>query len=98
MSSVKLHGIAALLVLIIVALGVIVAAIASDAVPREEDAQEVVTDSTVLVEGRASCPFCGAETWAINGEIACRNEECAAYGLPVEVHRIGSASSAGTAS
>lgn len=83
MSSVKLHGIAALLALIIVALGIVVAAIASDSVPREEDAQAVVTDSAVLVEERASCPSCGAETWAVNGEIVCRNEECGAYGLPV---------------
>lgn len=92
MSSVKLHGIAALLVLIIVALGVVVAAIASDAVSRDEDEQAVVTDSTVLVEGRASCPSCGAETWAVNGEIACRNEECSAYGMPVEVSNAGIAS------
>lgn len=88
MSNVKLHGIAALLVLVIVALGVAVAAIASEAVYREEDAQAVVTDSTVLVEGRASCPSCGEETWAVNGEIACRNEECGAYGMPVEVSRV----------
>lgn len=92
MSSVKLHGVAALLVLVIVALGVIVAAIASDAIPREEDAQAVVTDSTVLVEGRASCPSCGAETWAVNGEIVCRNEDCDAYGLPVVVSSAGTAS------
>lgn len=84
-SSVKLHGIAALIVLIIVALGVVVAVIASDAVPREEDAQAVVTDSTALVEWRASCPTCGEETWAVNGEIVCRNEECGSYGMPVVV-------------
>ena len=43
------------------------------------------SDSTVLKEHNMFCPFCGADTIAMNGEIVCRNNDCDMYGLPIRV-------------
>lgn len=74
-----------LLVLLIVATCLIALGILNDAVHRENDCQEAGADSSVLAEDRASCPSCGTETWAVNGEIVCRNDDCESYGLPAKV-------------
>lgn len=72
MSRVKLCELAALLA-IFAALALLAVAVAMSARPGE------------LVEEFAACPTCGVETIAVNGEVVCRDERCAAYGLPVRV-------------
>ena len=54
-------------------------------IPYEELATVYDTPSNELREMEAPCEECGQMTSGINGEIACRNEECSLYGVPVKV-------------
>lgn len=55
------------------------------AIQHEELATIYDTPSNELWEIEAPCEECGQMAFGINGEIACRNEECPLYGVPVKV-------------
>lgn len=55
-------------------------------VPYEKLVTVHDTPSNELREIEAPCEECGQMAFGINGEIACRNEECPLYGIPVKVN------------
>lgn len=77
------HGFKLIAISLAVIASILVMAIAFSGSPVNE--QDCASDSGELIERKAFCPWCGFETWAMNGEIVCRNEYCESYGIPVKV-------------
>lgn len=77
------HGVKLVAISLAAIASILALALALSGSPAAE--RDHASDSGELVERRAFCPTCGAETWAMNREVVCRNEGCAMYGVAVEV-------------